>query len=68
MAKGIDSIDLSKTDCEQGSDAPQVDDALVQMGNKTKPERQGLIMLRTTGESAIIIYSGINDYSLEAAR
>ena len=65
MAKGIDYIDLSKTDCEQGSDAPQVDDALVQMGNKTKPERQGLIMVRTTGESAIIIYSGINDYTLE---
>ena len=65
MAKGIDYIDLSKTDCEQGSDAPQVDDALVQMGNRTKPERQGLIMLRTTGESAIIIYSGINDYTLE---
>ena len=65
MAKGIDYIDLSKADCEQGSDAPQVDDALVQMGNKTKPERQGLIMLRTTGEPAIIIYSGINSYTLE---
>ena len=65
MAKGIDYIDLSKADCEQGSDAPQVDDALVQMGNKTKPERQGLIMVRTTGESAIIIYSGINDYTLD---
>lgn len=65
MAKGIDYIDLSKTDCEQGSDAPQVDDALVQMGNRTKPERQGLIMLRTTSEPAIIIYSGINGYTLE---
>ena len=65
MAKGIDYIDLSKADCEQGSDAPQVDDALVQMGNRTKPERQGLIMLRTTGEPAIIIYSGINGYTLE---
>ena len=62
---GEDWIELSKTDCEQGSDAPQVDDALVQMGNRTKPERQGLIMLRTTGEPAIIIYSGINDYTLE---
>ena len=62
---GEDWIELSKTDCEQGSDAPQVDDALVQMGNKTKPERQGLIMLRTTGERAIIIYSGINGYTLE---
>ena len=62
---GEDWIELSKTDCEQGSNAPQVDDALVQMGNKTKPERQGLIMLRTTGEPAIIIYSGINGYTLE---
>ena len=62
---GEDWIELSKTDCEQGSDAPQVDDALVQMGNKTKPERQGLIMVRTMGEQAIIIYSGINDYTLE---
>ena len=62
---GEDWIELSKTDCEQGSDAPQVDDALVQMGNKTRPERQGLIMLRTTGEPAIIIYSGINGYTLE---
>ena len=62
---GEDWIELSKTDCEQGSDAPQVDDALVQMGNKTKPERQGLIMLRTTGEQAFIIYSGINGYTLE---
>ena len=65
MDKGEDYIDLSKTDCEQGSDVPQVDDTLVQFGNRTKPERQGLIMLRTTGESAIIIYSGINDYTLE---
>lgn len=62
---GEDWIELSKADCEQGSDAPQVDDALVQMGNRTKPERQGLIMLRTTGEQAIIIYSGINGYTLE---
>lgn len=62
---GEDWIELSKTDCEQGSNAPQVDDALVQMGNKTKPERQGLIMLRTTGEPAIIIYSGINGYTLD---
>lgn len=62
---GEDWIELSKADCEQGSDAPQVDDALVQMGNRTKPERQGLIMLRTMGEQAIIIYSGINGYTLE---
>ena len=62
---GEDWIELSKTDCEQGSDAPQVDDALVQMGNRTKPERRGLIMLRTMGEQAFIIYSGINGYTLE---
>ena len=50
---------------EDWIDAPQVDDALVQMGNRTKPERQGLIMLRTMGEQAFIIYSGINGYTLE---
>ena len=65
MAKGVDYIDLSKTDCEQGSDAPLEGDTLVQFGNRTKPDRQGLIMLRTTGEPALIIYSGINGYTLE---
>lgn len=67
MAKGIDYIDLSKTDCEQGSDAPQVDDTLVQFGNRTKTNRQSLIQVVTIGDDApaIVWYSGVNSYSLE---
>lgn len=65
VAKGDDYIDLSKTDCEQGSDVPLAGDTLVQFGNRTKTDRQGLIMLRTTGEPALIIYSDINGYTLE---
>lgn len=67
MAKGIDYIDLSKTDCEQGSDAPQVDDTLVQFGNRTKTDRQNIIEILTTGDEApaIVWYAGVNSYSLE---
>ena len=67
MAKGEDWIDLSKTDCEQGSDAPQVDDTLVQFGNRTKTDRQNIIEVLTTGDEApaIVWYSGVNSYSLE---
>lgn len=67
MAKGDDYIDLSKTDCEQGSDAPMVDDTLVQFGNRTKADRQNIIEILTTGDEApaIVWYSGVNSYSLE---
>ena len=67
MAKGIDYIDLSKTDCEQGSDTPMVDDTLVQFGNRTKADRQNIIEILTTGDEApaIVWYSGVNSYSLE---
>ena len=67
MAKGLDYIDLSKTDCEQGSDAPQVDDTLVQFGNRTKTDRQSLIQVVTIGDDApaIVWYAGVNSYSLE---
>lgn len=67
MAKGDDYIDLSKTDCEQGSDVPQVDDTLVQFGNRTKTDRQNIIEILTTGDEApaIVWYSGVNSYSLE---
>lgn len=67
MAKGEDYIDLSKTDCEQGSDAPMVDDTLVQFGNRTKPERQNIIIIYTTGNNApsYVMYAGVNSYTLE---
>ena len=67
MAKGEDYIDLSKTDCEQGSDAPMAEDTLVQFGNRTKPERQNIIIIYTTGNNApsYVMYAGINSYTLE---
>ena len=67
VAKGEDWIDLSKTDCEQGSDTPMVDDTLVQFGNRTKADRQNIIEILTTGDEApaIVWYSGVNSYSLE---
>lgn len=67
ITKGEDYIDLSKTDCEQGSDVPQVDDTLVQFGNRTKPERQNIIIIYTTGNNApsYVMYAGVNSYTLE---
>ena len=67
VAKGDDYIDLSKTDCEQGSDAPLAGDTLVQFGNRTKIDRQNIIEILTTGDEApaIVWYSGVNSYSLE---
>lgn len=67
VAKGDDYIDLSKTDCEQGSDAPLEGDTLVQFGNRTKTDRQNIIEILTTGDEApaIVWYSGVNSYSLE---
>ena len=67
VAKGDDYIDLSKTDCEQGSDAPLAGDTLVQFGNRTKTDRQNIIEILTTGDEApaIVWYSGVNSYSLE---
>lgn len=67
VAKGDDYIDLSKTDCEQGSDVPLAGDTLVQFGNRTKADRQNIIEILTTGDEApaIVWYSGVNSYSLE---
>ena len=67
MDVGEDYIDLSKADCEQGSDAPMVDDTLVQFGNRTKPERQNIIIIYTTGNNApsYVMYAGVNSYTLE---
>ena len=67
VAKGDDYIDLSKTDCEQGSDVPLAGDTLVQFGNRTKTDRQNIIEIITTGDDApaIVWYAGVNSYSLE---
>lgn len=65
-AVGDDYIDLSKTDCEQGSDAPMEGDSIVQFGNRTDTDRQSLIYVIVNGEEApaIIWYDGVNSYTL----
>lgn len=60
-------IDLSVDDCEKGSDIPSVGDDVSQLGNKTKIERQGVIIEMSSGEEAPCyqIFQGINDYTLD---
>mgnify|MGYP004644073497 CR=1 FL=1 len=60
-------IDLSVDDCEKDSDIPSVGDDVSQLGNKTKIERQGVIIEMSSGEEAPCyqIFQGINDYTLE---
>lgn len=60
-------IDLSVDDCEKGSDIPSVGDDVSQLGNKTKTERQGVIIEMSSGEEAPCyqIFQGINDYTLD---
>lgn len=61
-------IDLSKSDCESGSDIPQAGDVIVQLGYRgtDRPERQTAMVLSTVDPDApsIKMYSGINSYSL----
>ena len=63
---GKDYIDLSATDCEAGSDAPQAGDTLVQFGSRTDTDRMSLIYVVVNGEEApaIIWYDKVNSYTL----
>ena len=67
---GEDYIDLSATDCEDGSDVPQVGDALVQFGSRTNTDRMSLIYVVVNGDDApaIIWYDGVNSYTLKNKR
>lgn len=64
---GSDYIELSKDDAEQNSDTPTIGDVVVQYGNDRSKERQGIIEIRAIGENApeILIYAGVNQYSLK---
>lgn len=65
---GDDYIDLSKTDCDVNSTAPQVGDNIVQLGNRTKTNRQNAIILSSYGgydAPYIKMYRGILNYSLD---
>ena len=67
---GNDYIDLSVTDCEEGSDIPQVGDALVQFGSRTNTDRMSLIYVVVNGDEApaIIWYDKVNSYTLEGKK
>lgn len=67
---GEDYIDLSATDCEEGSDVPQVGDALVQFGSRTNTDRMSLIYVVVNGDDApaIIWYDGVNSYTMKNKR
>lgn len=60
-------IDLSKFDCEDGSDIPEADDDMVQLGNRTVRERQTAIQISAKGVDgpSISMYDYINSFSLE---
>ena len=59
-------IDLSASDCQQGSGIPIAQDDIIQLGNKTDVTRQGAIVEFVSGEDApsYQIFQGINDYNL----
>lgn len=63
---GKNYIDLSKTDCDNGSMIPKKGDEIVQLGNRTNPSRQNAIILSTVGIDAPSFkqYQNINDYNL----
>lgn len=64
---GDNYIDLSKEDCDEGSDVPQAGDAIVTMGNRKNADRQNAIVHSAYGEYApsMTQYAGINSYGLE---
>lgn len=58
-------IDLSKSDCADGSDAPQAGDDISQLGNRTDKTRQGAHVMSSIGGTPYYrIYNGIDSYTL----
>lgn len=63
---GENYIDLSKTDCDSGSDIPMAGDNIVQLGNRNDTTRQSAQILSCYGDDApsFVMYNGINSYNL----
>ena len=63
---GGDYIVLSKSDCDSGSDAPEKDDNIIQLGNRTDRERQAAKITSVTGDNTPRdeYYKGIDSYDL----
>ena len=60
-------IELSKTDCESGSDIPKAGDIIDQFGNRDDVTRQSAMVFSTVDPDApsIKMYGGINSFTLE---
>ena len=63
---GDDYIDLSKSICDTGSDAPMAEDTVCHLGNRSDKDRQGAIIFSAVDvfSPSITLYYGINDFSL----
>ena len=63
---GEDYIDLSKTDCDEGSGVPEAGDRIIQMGNRDNADRQNAIVIAAHGDNSpyIVQYKGINNFDL----
>lgn len=66
VSVGDDYIELSKSECDAQSDAPQVGDNIAQLGNTSDKERQAAIILSAFGSDAPSYkqYNGIDGFSL----
>lgn len=61
---GEDYVDLSKSDCDAGSGAPQENDDCAQFGNRTDKTRQSAVVIDPANGGRIEIYAGIDSYNL----
>lgn len=63
---GTDYIDLSITDCLEGSDAPMKGDTIVCLGNKSDKARQNAVVVSSygVGSPSIKMYQGIKTFAL----
>ena len=63
---GTDYIDLSITDCLEGSDVPMKGDTIVCLGNKSDKSRQNAVVVSSygVGSPSIKMYQGIKTFAL----
>lgn len=65
-AVGTDYIEVSKTDRDEGSMAPEVGDEVVQFGHRTDPYLQWVVMDSSFSDDAgRTVYAGVDSYSLD---
>lgn len=66
LSRGDDYIDISRVD-KDGYGVPAEGDEIVQLGNRTNPDRQDAVLLSAVnGEVGIFTYYGINSFDLSS--